>query len=304
MEVARDRLIDAVSAELNVTVSSAEAVSGGSINHALRLELSSGERLFLKHRPGADAAEFEAEAAGLAWLAEADALPVPRPMARGHEPHPWLALAWVDEGSIGADGAEELGRGLARLHQAGAARIGALPPGAPDRYLRIGAVRLDLATGRTPGEDSALAWPEFYAEAMIRPLCEAAVHRGAIDGRGAGVIGQVCDRIEAVAGPAEPPARLHGDLWAGNVHPDREGRPWLIDPAAYGGHREMDLAMLRLFGTPGGERVFSAYGEEYPLAEGHRERVGLWQLQPLLVHAVLFGGGYGDQAVATARRYL
>ncbi len=114
----------------------------------------------------------------------------------------------------------------------------------------------------------------------------------------------VCERIEELAGPEEPPARLHGDLWGGNVLADDAGRAWLIDPSAHGGHREMDLAMLRLFGNPGGERVFAAYEEAAPLADGAAERVELWQLQPLLVHAVLFGGSYGAAAERAARRYL
>jgi fructosamine-3-kinase len=112
----------------------------------------------------------------------------------------------------------------------------------------------------------------------------------------------VCGRIGEVGGPAEPPARLHGDLWGGNVLAGADGRPWLIDPAAYGGHREIDLAMLRLFGGAS-ERVFAAYEEVSPLAEGWRERVELWQLFPLLVHAVLFGGAYVESVRRVARRY-
>jgi fructosamine-3-kinase len=115
----------------------------------------------------------------------------------------------------------------------------------------------------------------------------------------------VAARIDALAGPAEPVARLHGDLWSGNVHTGPGGRPWLIDPAAHGGHREVDLAMLSLFGgrlasaSPFGD----AYDEVWPRAEGHAERVALWQLFPLLVHAVLFGGAYGASAVRAAQRY-
>ena len=112
----------------------------------------------------------------------------------------------------------------------------------------------------------------------------------------------MCDRIDQLAGPPEPPARLHGDLWGGNVLAGADGRAWLIDPASYGGHREVDLAMLRLFGSPG-ERVFAAYGEAAPLADGHEQRVALWQLVPLLAHAVLFGGGYGASVERAAGRY-
>jgi hypothetical protein len=112
---------------------------------------------------------------------------------------------------------------------------------------------------------------------------------------------RVIDRLPELAGPAEPPARLHGDLWSGNVLADGDGRPWLVDPAAYGGHREIDLAMLALFGTPSA-RTLAAYDEVHPRADGHEARVPLWQLLPLLVHAVLFRGGYGVSAAAAARR--
>jgi fructosamine-3-kinase len=116
--------------------------------------------------------------------------------------------------------------------------------------------------------------------------------------RHASSVERVCARIEDLCGPPEPPARLHGDLWSGNVL----GR-YLIDPAAYGGHREVDLAMLQLFGSPP-PRFFAAYEEVAPLADGWRDRVDLYQLLPLLVHAELFGGGYGAQAERAARRYV
>jgi fructosamine-3-kinase len=112
----------------------------------------------------------------------------------------------------------------------------------------------------------------------------------------------VCERLPELAGLAEPPARVHGDLWTGNVMVDASGRPWLIDPSAYGGHREVDLAMLRLFGVPS-EWVFDAYEEVAPLAEGWRERVALYQLLPLLVHALLFGGSYAAAVERAARSY-
>ena len=103
----------------------------------------------------------------------------------------------------------------------------------------------------------------------LLPLARIARERGALSASGVAAVERVCERIDELCGPAEPPARLHGDLWAGNVMADADGRPWLIDPSAYGGHREVDLAMLRLFGAPS-ERIFDAYEEAAPLADGWR----------------------------------
>jgi fructosamine-3-kinase len=107
-----------------------------------------------------------------------------------------------------------------------------------------------------------------------------------------------------VGGPPPPPPRLHGDLWNGNVLWGTDGRAWVVDPAAYAGHREMDLAMLALFGLPQLERLVDAYQEVHPLSEGWEERIALHQLFPLLVHAALFGAGYGPRAAALAARYV
>jgi fructosamine-3-kinase len=273
-------------------VRDARAVAGGDINEAYAVELADGGRAFVKTRSGADAGEYEAEAAGLRWLAEGE-VAVPAVLAVGTGPR-FLALRWVEPGRLSGPGAEELGRGLAATHALGAPAHGWLP-GELDRQ-RIGS----LALPTTPGEE----WPSVYARQRLLPLARMARERGALDADGAAAVATVCERISELAGPPEPPARLHGDLWAGNVHADADGRPWLIDPSAHGGHRELDLAMLRLFGTPGGERTFAAYEDVHPLSDGHRDRVELWQLQPLLVHAVLFGGHYGAAAERAARRYL
>ena len=147
------------------------------------------------------------------------------------------------------------------------------------------------------------SWPEFYATHRVEPYLQRAVDSGVLGPQDGKVIRSVCERLDELAGPAEPPARLHGDLWSGNVHWG-DGVAWAIDPAAHGGHRETDLAMLQLFGCPHLDRILAAYQEVSPLAEGWRQRVGLHQLFPLLVHAVLFGGGYAGQALAAARSAL
>ena len=175
------------------------------------------------------------------------------------------------------------------MHAAGAPAFGAAHP------IRFGT----FVIPSDPCDD----WPAFYATRRLEPVARAARDRGALDARGADAVARVCERIAELCGPSEPPARLHGDLWSGNVLAGSGGRPYVIDPAAYGGHREVDLAMLRLFGSPS-RRCFDAYEEAHPLADGHEDRVDLWQLFPLLVHAALFGGGYGASAARAAARYV
>lgn len=266
-------------------------MGGGDINEAWKVTLD-GRDVFVKTRSDAAEGEYALEAAGLAWLAKAGALRVPGTIEQGED---YLALEWVEPGQLSEAGAEELGRGLATTHTAGAPRFG--DPG----FGELLGVQALIGSLRLPN-DPAADWGVFYAERRLLPLARIASERGVLSDAGVTAVERVCARIGELAGPHEPPARLHGDLWSGNVHADTEGRPWLIDPSAYGGHREVDLAMLRLFGAPS-QRIFAAYHEVAPLAEGWEERVELWQLLPLLVHAVLFGGSYRAAAERVALRY-
>jgi len=266
-------------------------VGGGDINEAFRVRMADGSEAFVKTRAGAAPGEYESEAAGLRWLAEPGALRTPRvlELADGY-----LALEWVQPGYLDGAGIEELGRGLAATHGAGAPQFGGFARSDSGEPARFGS----LALSNEPTGD----WPSFYAERRLRPLARLAGERGALSQSGILAVEQVCERLPELCGPPEPPARLHGDLWSGNVMAGDDGRPWLIDPSAYGGHREVDLAMLRLFGAPS-ERVFDAYEEVAPLSEGWEQRVDLYQLLPLLVHALLFGGSYRASAEHIAQRY-
>jgi fructosamine-3-kinase len=285
-------------------------VGGGDINEAWRVALADGREAFVKTRPDAGPDEYATEARGLQWLAEPGALRTPRVLEVACD---YLMLEWVQQGSLSAEGAEELGRGLALTHAAGAPTFGAPAHGVPGavsvtkHHPTDGgghAVASTFGSLRLPN-DPTPDWPAFYAQRRLLPLAAIARERGALSERGAHAVEAVCERLPSLAGPPEPPARLHGDLWSGNTMADADGRPWLIDPSAYGGHREVDLSMLRLFGGRAGSerRIFAAYEESAPLAEGWEERVELWQLLPLLVHAVLFGGSYVAAAEQVARRY-
>jgi fructosamine-3-kinase len=292
-------LADELGAALARPVRRLRRVGGGMLNEAYAAELADGARIFVKAHPDPLPGTFEAEAAGLRWLAEAPGGP-PVPEVLGVA-EGWLALGWVEPGALTADMQAGLGRALAALHAAGALGFGATAagtPGAPGHEappLRIGPLLLS--------NEPAADWPGFFAERRLGPLAAMARDRGALRAEGSALVERVCARIGALAGPSEPPARLHGDLWSGNVLAATSGGAHLVDPAAHGGHREVDLAMLRLFGGAS-ERCFAAYAEVAPLADGHAERVGLWQLFPLLVHAVLFGGSYGAQVERAAARLV
>jgi fructosamine-3-kinase len=149
----------------------------------------------------------------------------------------------------------------------------------------------------------AQGWSEFFAARRLAPALSAAREGGAIDARDAEVVEVVIRRIDELAGDPEPPARVHGDLWAGNLLWAADGQVWLVDAAAaHDGHRETDLAMLALFGAPYLAEIMASYDQGYPLAPGWQRRIPLHQIHPLLIHAALFGGGYGARAADAARR--
>lgn len=268
-------------------VVSTTSVAGGDICTATRLRLSDGSNAVIKTRPQAPEGFFRREAEGLEWLRAAGGVPVPEVLGVDDE---CLVLAWVEPGRPTAEAAEGFGRALAATHAAGADSFG----GDRDGFI-----------GLAPLPNRPLpSWPEFYASRRVMPYVKAAVDRKALTVEQANTIEQTMRRIHSVAGPEEPPARLHGDLWSGNVVWSTEGTAWVIDPAAHGGHRETDLAMLALFGAPHLQRIIDAYAETAPLADGWEQRVPLHQLHPLLVHAVLFGGSYGSRAAAAAHAAL
>jgi fructosamine-3-kinase len=279
----------AIEAALGSGVAASARVHGGDVAVAYALDLDDGRRVFAKTHPSAPPEFFTTEATGLSWLRDAAVVPVPEVLAvRDAQPN-YLVLEWIDEGSRASTATETaLGTALAGLHRAGAPSFG----------------REDRRSTGSRGlpNEPCTTWAEFYARNRLLPLARLARDADALPSSAIAALERLAGTLDRFAAADEPPARLHGDLWAGNRLVDTQGRSWLIDPAAHGGHREFDLAMMRLFGGFGAQ-CFAVYDDAYPLAAGWEERVALHQIAPLVVHAIKFGGGYVAAAEAAIVTY-
>ena len=269
------------------------------------------QRVFTKRQ--APGGSLVGEAAALNWLAEAmsdGGIRVARPISvrEGH-----LVEEAIDTCPPTKEAAERIGRALARTHAAGASGWGVAPDGWQGNYI------INFSTTPTLRASFASAtWGMFFARYRIRHYLRDLHARRFMSLRDENVFEQVAARLDRGEFDVPQPqmvvrrgyeaARLHGDLWKGNLlwdsDPTNETGGALIDPMAYGGHAETDLAMLALFGCPYLETIIAAYNEVSPLADGWRERVGLHQLAPLLHHCVLYGASYVEQTLAVARQYL
>jgi fructosamine-3-kinase len=252
--------------------------------------------VFRKGSTTAPPGYFDWEAAGLAWLADAPrGAPVAEVVARGEDHLDLVRLSFVNPTP---EMAEAFGAGLARTHDAGAPAFGSPPAGwEGDGYL--GPVYELLPLHLRPVD----TWGEFFAGQRLLPALAMAVDRGLFHRSETALFEAVARRVaRGEFDDGAPPARIHGDLWSGNVLWTAAGGV-LVDPAAHGGHRETDLAMLSLFGCPHWDFVIGGYLGQHRLDAQWRSRVALHQLHPLLVHAVLFGADYPHRAVQLARRY-
>jgi fructosamine-3-kinase len=271
-------------------VLAAQSLGGGHGVLHYRLTLTGGRSAFAKIQDqdlsGNGQDSFAAEAHGLSWLGAARAAPVPAVLASDPA---FLVTDWIDTGRPTPAAATTFGHELARLHATRAASFGAPWRG--------------VIAGLPLPNDEADSWPDWYAANRLLPYARIASDAGTLSPADARLIEAAAARSADLAGPAEPPSRIHGDCWSGNVLWSG-GRGWLIDPAAHGGHRETDLAMLALFGAPFLDQVIAAYAETYPLADDWQTRVPLHQMHPLLVHVCLFGGSYREAAVGAAHAVL
>jgi protein-ribulosamine 3-kinase len=260
-------------------VEAVEPIGGGCVTPAARLRLRDGRSVFLKWAGSGRFPDrlFTEEARSLRALRDSGAVQVPAVLG---EHARWLLLEWLEPGPPGRGAWPRLGRELAALHRTRADRYG----WEADNFIGP----LPQSNARTAG------WAEFWRERRLLPQLARARAAGFLDaGPDAAAFDALLDSLDAWLAPAaeEGPSLLHGDLWNGNVHMMATGRAALVDPSTAYGHREVDLAMARLFG--GFDAAFyDAYAEAWPLHDGHDERRDIYQLYYLLVHVNLFGSGY------------
>ena len=267
-------------------------VAGGDICGSYRLELSDRRTVFIKTRRRAPRGFFEAEVQGLLWLRQANALRIPEVIGTGVDndgAYAFLMLEDLGDARPSSNFDEALGQGLAEIHHLGAPHFGF------ETNNFIGT----FEQTNEPEKD----WATFYVEKRLRPQLDLAKRTQRADSRLLKAFDRLFRQMPDLVGPIEPPARLHGDLWRGNIHCDARGNPSLIDPSVYGGHREIDLAMMQLFGGFG-PRVFDAYRAVHPLSPDASRRTALHQLYPLLVHLNLFGPSYTPELTRALAGYV
>jgi protein-ribulosamine 3-kinase len=265
-------------------------LAGGSISHTERLETTAGAFVLKSHEsppPGL----FRAEALGLVALSESPTpLTIPQVIAYEEAAPSFLIIEFLSEGRRQPDFDEQLGRGLAALHLSTAPQFGF----AEDNY--CGATAQPNAWRER--------WVDFYAHARLGHQLGLASRAGLLTTVEVGRVGRLIERLrDWLSEPVAGPALIHGDLWSGNLHTDGLGRPALIDPAVYYGHREAELGMMTLFGGFS-DRTFDAYDEAFALEPGWRERNPLYQLYHLMNHLNLFGASYRAQVMAVVERFV
>lgn len=262
-----------------------QPLSGGDVCRTEKIRTSNGAVFCVKHQPTAPERFFAAEAEGLAALRASNCLRVPDVYAVA--PH-FIVMEYIEPGRRTTEYWEALGIQLAQQHRQPMPAFG---------------FTADNFCGHTaqPNPRYKDGW-SFFADQRLRYQAALAVNQGRLSRREMDALHKLCDKLPSLI-PEAAPALIHGDLWVGNIHCDRDNKPVLIDPAAYWGWPEADIAMTRLFGGFS-ELFYRAYLEANPLARGWQERIPLYNLYHLLNHLNLFGSSYHPQVLAVLERYV
>lgn len=271
----------------NLSYENARQVYGGDINSTFILETTAGN-FFIKLNRAAYQDMFQKEYEGLNLLASANSVKVPQPILHGNSGDQiFLVMELIEKGSQNKNFWTGFASGLATIHKHSAAYFG---------------LNLNNYIGLLPQSNKKHGdWASFYAEERIMPLVMKAHSQDKLLKKEVELAEKLCDKFSFLL-PDEKPSLLHGDLWSGNFTADKNGEPVIYDPAVYYGHREMDVAMTKLFG--GFDRNFyDYYNEAFPLQAGWQQRLDLFQLYPLLVHLILFGGDYYGIVIDIFRKY-
>lgn len=266
----------------------ATPVHGGSINNCYLLDTDDGPFFLKVNTSGRYPDLFEREASGHLHLKRAGALLVPDVyLVEYLEDKSYLLAQYMEEGRATAAGWEQLGRGLAQLHQTTNDRFGFYE----DNYM-----------GSLPQYNQwHSTWPGFFIEQRLKVQVLLAVDKGLLETDLQNAFDRLYNKLPELI-PNEPPALVHGDLWSGNFMFTADGKPAIFDPAVYYGNREVDLAMSRLFGGFD-RRFYDAYFEMFPVNKGLDERLDIYNLYPLLVHLNLFGRSYLADIRSILKRY-
>ncbi|MBV6442888.1 MAG: hypothetical protein DYG98_19525 [Haliscomenobacteraceae bacterium CHB4] len=278
-----------IESSFHTKIESVQTVAGGDIHRAARLDAADGRQFFLKYNTVAQAAEmFHTEALGLALLGASRIIAVPKIYGHGVIGEwSFLLLEYIRPGHRNRVFWEDFGTSLATLHGTSSAQFGF----AHDNFI-----------GSLPQSNKRRdTWQSFYSEERLLPQMRLARTQNRLNAADEQNLEKLCFKLSSIC-PDEPPSLTHGDLWSGNFLCNSDSKPVLIDPAASFAHREMDLAMSRLFGgfDP---HFYQSYESARPLAPGFEERLEVYQLYYLLVHVNLFGGGYVDSVRRILKRH-
>jgi fructosamine-3-kinase len=273
-------------AEINILRLS--SIGGGCINHAMKVETTSGN-FFLKWNDAKKFPDmFEEEAKGLSLLKAVNTIGIPEIIGTGEaENYSFIVLEFIESGRREKNFWLDFGAALAHLHKHSSGLFG---------------LNHDNYIGSLPQSNlQKKNWTEFFIEERLEKQIAIAKNSGAINNSTVQQFNNLYKRLPEII-PEEPPSLLHGDLWNGNFMTGADGKAWLIDPAVYYGHREMDLAMTKLFGGFS-EEFYESYNETFPLQKGFSGRADIHNLYPLMVHVNLFGGSYVQEVKNILSRF-